>query len=140
MKHFKQVLAALLALCMVFCFCACGGNEDGNTTTTSTTESNQTEDNQTENDTAVENQAAFTVKVVDEAGNAVSGVMVQVCKESCVPAVTDAEGVATFNVEITDGYKLQVARCPEGYEYDGEADIYLEDGATDYTITVKAVA
>lgn len=137
MKNLKKVLAVLLALGMLLCFCACGGNDEGKTTTTTT--NTTTENNQTENDTAVENKG-FKVTVVDEAGNAVSGVMVQVCKESCVPAVTDAEGVATFNVEITDGYKLQVARCPEGYEYDGEADIYLEDGATDYTITVKAVA
>lgn len=136
MKNLKKVLAVLLALTMLVCFCACGGNDDGKTTTTTTT---TTENNQTENDTAVENKG-FKVTVVDEGGNAVPGVMVQICKDACVPAKTDDNGVATFSLEITDGYKLSVMSCPEGYEYAGEAEIYLEDGATEYTLTIKAVA
>lgn len=135
MKNLKKVLAVLLALGMLFCFCACGGNEDDKTTTTTTTTENQ----QTENDTAVENKG-FTVTVVDEGGNAVPGVMVQLCKDACVPAKTDDNGKATFTIEVTDGYKLSVMSCPEGYEYTGEAEVYLEDGATEYTLEVKAVA
>lgn len=137
MKNFKKVLAVLLALIMLVCFCACGGNEEEKTTTTTTTTT--TESNQTENDIAVENKG-FKVTVVDEGGNVVPGVMVQICKEACVPARTDDNGVATFSIEITDGYKLSVMSCPEGYEYTGEAEIYLEDGATEYTLEVKAVA
>lgn len=135
MKNLKKALAVLLALGMLFCFCACGGN-DGKTTTTTTT---TTENQQTENENPVENKG-FKVTVVDEEGNAVSGVMVQLCKDACVPAKTDDNGVATFTIEVTDGYKLSVMSCPEGYEYAGEAEIYLENGATEYTLTVKAVA
>jgi len=135
MKNFKKVLALLLALSMVFCFCACGGNTDD--TTTNTTEST-TNENPTESTT--EEKAAFTVKVVDEGGNAVSGVMLQVCKDACVPARTDDKGIATFNLEITDGYKLSVMTCPAGYEYTGDAEIYLESGITEFTLTLKAVA
>ncbi len=134
MKNFKKVLAVVLALTMLLCFCGCGGNTDDNTTTTSTTESQSTE-----NENPVENKG-FKVTVVDEGGNAVSGVMVQLCKDACVPAKTDDNGVATFTIEVTDGYKLSVMSCPEGYEYTGEAEVYLEDGATEYTLTVKAVA
>lgn len=134
MKNFKKVLAVVLALTMLLCFCACGGNADDNTTTTSTTESQSTE-----NENPVENKG-FKVTVVDEGGNAVSGVMVQLCKDACVPAKTDDNGVATFSIEVTDGYKLSVMSCPEGYEYIGEAEIYLEDGATEYTLEIKAVA
>lgn len=134
MKNLKKALAVLLALGMLFCFCACGGNDDGKTTTTTTTENQQTE-----NENPVENKG-FKVTVVDEEGNAVSGVMVQLCKDACVPAKTDDNGVATFTIEVTDGYKLSVMSCPEGYEYTGEAEVYLEDGATEYTLTVKAVA
>ncbi len=134
MKNLKRILALLLALSMVFCFCACGGNSDDSTTTTEgTTNENPIESNN-------EQKAGFTVKVVDEGGNAVSGVMVQVCKDACVPARTDDKGVATFNIEITDGYKLSVMTCPEGYEYAGDAEIYLDSGITEYTLTVKAVA
>lgn len=136
MKNLKKALAVLLALGMLFCFCACGGNDDGKTTTTTTT---TTENQQTENENPVENKG-FKVTVVDEGGNAVSGVMVQLCKDACVPAKTDDNGVATFTIEVTDGYKLSVMSCPEGYEYTGEAEIYLENGATEYTLTVKAVA
>lgn len=134
MKNLKKVLAVVLAFAMLLCFCACGGNGGDNTTTTSTTESQPTE-----NDTAVENKG-FKVTVVDEGGNAVSGVMVQLCKDACVPAKTDDNGVATFTIEVTDGYKLSVMSCPDGYEYTGEAEIYLEDGATEYTLEIKAVA
>lgn len=137
MKNLKKVLAVLLALGMLLCFCACGNNDDGETTTTTTTTT--TENDQTENDTAVENKG-LKVTVVDEGGNAVSGVMVQICKEACVPARTDDNGVATFSIEITDGYKLSVMSCPEGYEYTGDAEIYLEDGTTEYTLVLKAVA
>ena len=135
MKNLKKVLALLLALSMMFCFGACGGNNDDDSTTTteSTTNENPTE-------STTETKAGFTVKVVDEGGNAVSGVMVQVCKDACVPARTDDKGVATFNLQITDGYKLSVLSCPEGYEYTGDAEIYLESGITEYTLTIKAVA
>lgn len=136
MKNLKKVLAVVLSLVMLLCFCACGGNDDEKTTTTTTT---TTENNQTEDNNAVENKG-FKVTVVDEGGSAVSGVMVQLCKDACVPAKTDDNGVATFTIEVTDGYKLSVMSCPAGYEYDGEAEIYLEDGATEYTLTVKAVA
>lgn len=141
MKHLKKLLAAMLALCMVLCFCACGDNSDnGGTTEDNQTENNQTVNNEQNDDGTTENQAVFTVKVVDEGGNPVSGVMVQLCKEACVPARTDDNGVATFNMEITDGYKLSVMSCPEGYEYTGEAEIYLESGSTEYTLEIKAVA
>ena len=135
MKNLKKVLAVVLALGILFCFCACGGNDDDKTTTTTTTttENNQTEDNTVEN-------KGFKVTVVDEDGNAVSGVMVQLCKDSCVPAKTDDNGIATFTIEVTDGYKLSVMSCPAGYEYTGEAEIYLEDGATEYILELKAVA
>lgn len=136
MKNLKKVLAVLLAFGMLLCFCACGGNDDGKTTTTTTT---TTENKQTEDAPAVENKS-FKVTVVDEGGNAVPGVMVQICKDACVPARTDDNGVATFSIEITDGYKLSVMSCPEGYEYTGEAEIYLENGATEYTLEIKAVA
>ena len=133
MKNLKKVLAVLLALGMLFCFCACGGNDEDKTTTTTTT-TTTTENNQTEND------AAFKVKVVDENGNALSGAMVQLCKDSCVFKETDKDGVASFDAEITDGYKLSVLACPEGYEYTGDAEVYLESGIKEYTIELKAVA
>lgn len=141
MKMMKKLFALLLVLCMVFSLCACGGNSD----TKEDTQKDNIENNQDDNDADVEddseaqNTPAFKVTVVDEGGNPVQGVMVQVCKDICLPAITNAEGVATISLEIEDGHKLQVSSCPEGYVYEGEADIYLEAGQTEATITLKAV-
>ena len=86
-----------------------------------------------------EKEATFTVKVVDADGTAVAGVVVQVCKDECVPATTDETGVATFKLEITEGYKLSVVSCPEGYEYTG-GEIALTAGITEYELKIQKKA
>ena len=137
----KKIIAALLLISALICLCACGEGRD-----TSVAESNadvsasvsgsaSTAESEAEskNDIAL---ATFKVKVVDGDGNAVSGVMVQLCKDTCMPAMSDSEGVASFNAEIVDGHKLSVLSCPAGYTYEGEAEIYLEAGISEYTITL----
>lgn len=131
----KKFLALALSLAMVFCLCACGADKNGPT-------GNEPIQNQTQNDTSSDSSSKeqttpeFKVTVTDTDGNTVKGVMVQICKDACVPAITDDSGIATFKVEITDGYKLSVMSCPEGYEYTGEAEIYLEEGSTEYTLEI----
>lgn len=146
MKMMKKLFALLLVLCMVFSLCACGGNSD----TEDDTQKENIENNQDDNDVDAdveddkedesENTAAsFKVTVVDEGGNPVQGCMVQVCKDICMPAMTDAEGVATISIKIEDGHYLQVSQAPEGYEYTGEEKVYLEAGQKEATIILKAV-
>ena len=121
-----------MAFAMLFCLCACGGDSNGPT-------DNEPIDNQNNNTQTSSKEDAtpkFEVTVIDGDGNPVKGVMVQLCKDTCVPAMTDENGVAIFSEEITDGYKLSVMSCPEGYEYTGDAEIYLEDGDTEYTIEI----
>ena len=121
-----------MAYAMLFCLCACGGDSNGPT-------GNEPIDNQNNNTQTSSKEDAtpkFEVTVIDGDGNPVKGVMVQLCKDTCVPAMTDENGVAIFSEEITDGYKLSVMSCPEGYEYTGDAEIYLEDGDTEYTIEI----
>jgi len=128
----KKLLAFVLAVAMVFCLCACGGDSNDSN-------ANEPIDNKNNSSQATskeETTPKFEVTVKDVDGNIVEGVMVQLCKESCIPARTDANGVAIFNIEITDGYKLSVMSCPDGYEYTGDAEIYLEDGATEYTLEI----
>lgn len=148
MKMMKKLFALLLVLCMVFSLCACGGNSDTeDDSQKDKIENNQddkdvdadVEDEDDKEDEAENTAASFKVTVVDEGGNPVEGVMIQVCKDTCFPAKTDATGVATFYFEIEDGHKIQVLTCPEGYTYEGEAEIYLEAGQTEATITLKAV-
>lgn len=121
-----------MAFAMLFCLCACGGDSNGPT-------GNEPIDNQNNNTQTSSKEDAtpkFEVTVIDGDGNPVKCVMVQLCKDTCVPAMTDENGVAIFSEEITDGYKLSVMSCPEGYEYIGDAEIYLEDGDTEYTIEI----
>lgn len=133
----KTISVLLLVLCMTVCLCACGDNtEPQNDATTTTT----TEAAVTTTTTQAPAAATFEVTVVDQNGAPVQGVMMQVCKDICVPKVTDANGVAAFELEITDGYKLSVLSCPTGYTYTGEAEIALESGSTSYTVEVQSEA
>lgn len=143
MKQMKKLFALLLVLCMVFSLCACGGNNetedtDGENIQTEKDETDVMTDND-EEEVVEEETASFQVHVVDESGNPISGVMIQICKDTCIPCMTDGEGVAVFNIEIEDGHKLSVTSCPEGYEYTGEAEVYLESGITEYTVELKEV-
>ena len=136
----KKLFAALLLICMVVSLCACG--------TADVTEPNNnapetTAPQVTEKPTEPEaSGVTYTVKVVDEGGNPVAGAMVQLCAEMCLPKLTDANGVAVYeNMEERDDYKASVTMFPAGYEQLGDVvDHYLENGATEVTITVKAVA
>lgn len=142
----KKLLCAALVLVMAFCLFACGGDE---TATSSTPESSAAASSSSpvsepqsavssEEESSEAEEALFKVTVVDGDGKALKGVMIQLCKDTCIPKVTDDNGVASFNAEITDGYKLSVLSCPEGYEYTGEAEIYLDSGITEYTIELSA--
>ena len=142
MKLTKRILTLFLGLAMLLCLVACG--EEQNESSTPAAVSTESV-NETSSETSAESSteaslpaaAKFSVTVVDQDGTPVSGVMVQICKDSCMPAMTDENGVATFNIEITDGYKLSVMSCPEGYTYEGESEVYLDYGATEYTLTLS---
>lgn len=132
----KRLIIAALVLCSLFVLCACGGSE-ANESSAEAVSSEAVSSEAVSSEASKEEAAAvFEVTVVDGDGNKVSGVMVQVCKDSCMPAKTDENGVAKFNLEITDGYKLSVMTCPAGYSYSGE-DIYLESGIKEYTLTIE---
>ena len=131
----KSLLALAAVACMALCLCACGDT----TPTKEPTDVTTTTEAVTATTTAPAT-AMFEVKVVDQNGAPVPGVMMQICKDTCIPKLTDANGVAAFELEITDGYKLSVLTCPAGYTYEGEAEIYLESGSTSYTVEVQGEA
>jgi len=130
MKYGKMLLAALLAVVMMVSLCACTGggtsdpdNKPDNTTTTTTTTTTKADDG----------KVTYTVTVKDEAGAPVAGVFVQLCKETCYPAATDANGVATWALE-EDEYKVSFVMAPAGYTV--EEAYYFEGDATDMIITI----
>lgn len=129
----KCLCVMITVLCLALCLCACSETEqpqnDPVTTTTAATT------------TTTQPQAAtFEVKVVDQNGTPVQGVMIQICKDICVPKMSDANGIAVFDLEIEDGHKLSVLSCPAGYTYTGEAEVYLESGSTSYTVELQGEA
>ncbi len=131
----KKLLAFILAATMCVCVCACGSDKNGPT-------GNETLNNQQQNDTETSSKeevvAKFKVTLVDQNGDPVPNTMIQICQETCVPKATDANGVALFDFESTDGHKISLFSCPEGYEteYVGDNYIYLEDGETEYTFEI----
>lgn len=131
-KHF---LIFLFMICLLCGMCACSGVAEAPETTAAptaeqtvpTTEATPTEDG----------KVTYTVKVVDGAGAPLSGVAVQICKDSCMPGMTNAEGVATFRVAEEEGYKVSFLTVPEGYTAEAE-EFYFEAGATEMTLTLTA--
>lgn len=131
----KNIFVLVLALCMVFILCACGDTAGDNNESTAGTTAGTTE---TTEATVDDGKVTYTVKVVDEGGNPIAGAMVQLCLEACIPALTNAEGVATYNLAEAD-YKVSFVQMPEGYTADA-TEYYFENGKCDMTITLKAVA
>lgn len=135
----KKILATILLSCMVLSLCACGSGK-GNTENNSQNTESQAKDSQTSEDTEDDGKVVYKVTVTDEAGNPLSGVMVQICKDTCMPAKTNEQGVAEFEVADEEGYKISFPVMPEGYELTTEeTEFYYEDGATEMTLTLKAV-
>ena len=82
-------------------------------------------------------RAPFVVKVVDQDGNPVAGVVVQVCNDStCVPmGSTDANGEAK-RPSMNGSYAAKITELPDGYSVeDIEAYYDLVDGKVTITIT-----
>lgn len=134
----NRLLAAILMLAMATSLVACGNAGSGNTENTQQEgQANKDTEKESEKESEKEESPSYTIKVVDESGNPVAGVMVQLCKDSCVPKMTDANGVAVFTVkELEDGYKANVAKAPEGYTYE-DGDVYFED-EVEVTLTLKS--
>lgn len=130
--NIKRFFAFALTLCLLLGLCACGETaaDPKESSTAATTEAaTQPVD---------DGKVTYEVKVVDEGGNPVAGAAVQLCKDSCLPGVTNAEGVAAFRT-VEDTYKVSFMTMPAGYEAAAE-EFYFEDGSYELTITLKAVA
>jgi len=143
-KQMKRIFATILIV-LVFTLTACGGTSNGdnekdsqNTENSEIATSKDSEDVEEES-TIAEGNALYKVTVVDEGGNPVAGATVQMCLETCIFKQTDANGGAEFELAEAEGYKAEVLALPEGYAEISEEPVYLETGATEITLTVKAV-
>lgn len=145
MKKFNRLLALLMALMLLVCLCACGqsGGTEDETPTTESTGGEQKDPNEGNNETLIpDGMVQYKVKVIDNEGNPVVGVMIQVCTdETCLmPVRTDDTGVATFAPAEPDAYHANfLPRVPDGYEADAEL-FYFEGDSTEMTIVLQVVA
>lgn len=74
----------------------------------------------------------YTIRVVDQNGDAVVGAKVQMCESEnegicLIPVTTDESGEAFYTAE-EKGYKAALTSLPEGYEQISEGYVYFEDG------------
>lgn len=135
MNRFVKLMLFVMALCLAFALCACGdtAGENNNSTVGSTAGTTETTEA-----TVDDGKVTYTVKVVDEGGNPIKDAMVQLCLETCLPGVTDTQGVATYKVVEAD-YKVSFVSMPAGYTADA-TEYHFDAGKYDLTITLKAVA
>lgn len=132
----KKMLCLMLAVLMTLALCACGGEEAPQTEATQAATEAPTVAAETE--AADDGKVTYTIHVEDENGAPLAGVMVQICKDTCLPGMTDAEGNAVFTV-AEDDYKVSFLSLPAGYDYTTEeTEFYFESGATEITLTLKA--
>lgn len=136
----KQLIALFLVFGMMLCLCACTNADITDPTTEPTTKTTVPTTNATEPTTEEPADPTYVVTVVDEENAPVAGAWVQLCLESCVPAMTDENGVANFFLEEAD-YKVAFTVMPPGYEYAGEEqEWHFAEGENTMTITLKKVA
>lgn len=138
MKKLTFILAVLLLLGLSLC--ACGGETPTGTTAGTDPVPSTSLPTQTEGTTAPteDGKVLYRVTVVDQDGNPISGAMVQLCLDTCLPGATNASGVAEFKVTEAD-YKVSLMMMPAGYTYaTEEQEFHFAEGSTELTITLKA--
>lgn len=147
MRKITALFLLMTVLCSALFLGSCGGDEaTENSKDVSSTVSENADVNSSEESTPASEESVsvddgkveYTVKVTDNDGKAMAGVMVQLCLNSCIPKVTDANGTAIFNVEEAD-YKVSVMTMPEGYTYATDTTEYhFEEGSTSLTIVLTS--
>ena len=66
----------------------------------------------------------YTVYVVDQNGDPVPGVFLNICTDSkCMPVQSDENGVIAFD-GAPDTYHWQLIAVPEGYGFDADFEMY----------------
>lgn len=111
MKNMKRLIAVMLMLTLALCCVACGGEQNPSTTTTQETEpSSEPSSSATQPSTTNPPTPSHTVLVVDQDGNPVEGIAIQLCDEgSCYnPVATNENGIAEFFMHGIVGAKAKI--------------------------------
>lgn len=136
----KRIFVVLIALCLMLALCACGGTANNTDESTAASTAATTQPVVTTEATEAA-EPSHTVKVVDEGGNPIAGVFVQICLETCVPAQTDENGIASYYDMPEADYEIKLMAMPAGYGYTTEEQVFFfPDGSTEAVITLQAIA
>lgn len=139
MKRFLLALSIMmLVLCLGACLVSCGGGGNENPPADTGTGTGTGGTNGGNTDTNI----TYTVTVVDQFGNPIEGVNLQVCHGegagSCLRAgATDANGIKTYSVkEALVSPRVLINSAPENSVYSSEY-IYFDEDKTEITVTVE---
>ena len=142
MNTMKRLIAVMLILTIALCVVACtqpqdNGSKPSNNSKPTGTSSTTTQPSSTTQ--PADPEPTYFVKVVDENGAPVAGIIVSLCDDNgCYdPAMTDAEGIAVFYNQGLTGAKAVVFKA-NGYEFSTEYTKF--EGSNTITITVTAIA
>lgn len=82
--------------------------------------------------------SAYTLRCVDQNGNPVSGVMMQVCDdETCQVLMTDGNGVCTFTA-APYAWEIHILRAPDGYTVDSTEVVHAPAAGGEIVFTLTA--
>lgn len=140
MKNMKRLIAVMMVLTLALCFVAC---TEPQTPGTSTTQKPADSQNNTSSSTVPTSSTkqedpdpTFIVTVVDQDGNPVANVAVQLCDESMcyMYQMTGEDGVVHFFETIESGAKVKILAA-EGYTYSEDYTVFPE-GQNTLTLTI----
>lgn len=131
----KRLICTVLVLMLALGLCACGAAEAPKAEPT--VAATEVPVVPAETEAPADGKVTYTIHVQDENGAAIAGAMVQICMDTCLPGMTDAEGNAVFTVDEAD-YKVSFLTLPAGYTYTTDETEFYFDGATEITLTLKA--
>lgn len=120
----RNLLVFILVFVMCFGFCACAEDDSAKV---AEMQSKAEE---------IKSRTSFSVKVVDQNGNIVQGVVLKIRRDSPITARTNNRGIATFRMSIGENCKLIVMSCPHGYEYNGDPAIPIKAGTSEYVLKI----
>lgn len=71
-------------------------------------------------------KVTYTIYVVDQNGDPVEGVQVQICADTCrAPKTTDGEGKATDRADASKNWKAQITGETEYHEFDSDRTVTI---------------
>ena len=133
----KQLICGLSILMAGALLAGCtgkGGNQPANSGVS------ENPDSQTQVAEAASSDSAYSILVVDENDNPVSGVIVQFCTDTmCNLGETGGDGIAVFEADKPGAYTVHIQGVPDGFAED-ETEYVTEEAFGQLKLVLKSAA